>query len=64
VCGGLSNIIIFIITAMYLFVENVLTLEYTMILYGLVGIFGLIYFYLYLPETENQTLLEIEEHFT
>lgn len=48
---------------MYLFVESVLTLEYTMILYGLIGIFGLIYFYFYLPETENQTLLEIEEHF-
>lgn len=40
-----------------------LTLEYTMLLFGGIGIFGLIYLYIYLPETENKTLLEIEEYF-
>jgi len=34
-----------------------------MILFGCVGVFGLIYLYFYLPETENKTLLEIEEFF-
>lgn len=43
--------------------EKILTLEYTLVLFGFIGIFGLIYLYLYLPETENKTLLEIEEHF-
>lgn len=40
-----------------------LSLEYTMILFGCVGVFGMIYFYFYFPETENKTLLEIEEFF-
>lgn len=35
-----------------------------MILFGIIGIFGFVYFYFYLPETENKTLLEIEEYFT
>lgn len=37
--------------------------EYTMILFGCIGLIGLIYFYFCLPETENKTLLEIEEYF-
>lgn len=34
-----------------------------MIIFGCVGVFGLIYLYFNLPETENKTLLEIEEFF-
>lgn len=40
-----------------------LSLEYTMVLFSCTGFLGLIYFYFYLPETENKTLLEIEEFF-
>lgn len=40
-----------------------LTLEYTIVLFGCIGIAGLVYLYFYLPETENKTLLEIEEFF-
>jgi len=34
-----------------------------MLLFGGIGIFGLVYLYFYLPETEKKTLLEIEEYF-
>lgn len=40
-----------------------LSFEYTLLLFSSIGFIGLIYFYFYLPETENKTLLEIEEYF-
>ncbi|KAL4143638.1 hypothetical protein QTP88_005950 [Uroleucon formosanum] len=61
--SGLAYIILFTLTKSYLLVEMYLSLEYTMILFGCVGVFGMIYFYFYFPETENKTLLEIEEFF-
>lgn len=60
----MSYLLLFTLTKSYLTVEMVLSIEYTMLLFGCIGIFGLIYFYNYLPETENKTLLEIEEFFT
>jgi len=62
-CAALSYLLMFILTKSYLTIEIFLTLEYTMLLFGGIGIFGLVYLYLYLPETENKTLLEIEEYF-
>jgi len=63
VCAGMSYLLLFTLTKSYLTVEMILSIEYTMLLFGCFGIFGLIYFYNYLPETENKTLLEIEEFF-
>lgn len=63
-CTGISYIILFTLAKTYLFIESFLTLEYTMFLFSFIGINGIIYLYIYLPETENKTLLEIEEHFT
>lgn len=62
--AGLTYLQIFILTKSYLTVETLLTLEYTMVFFGCFGILGSLYFYFYLPETENKTLLEIEESFT
>ncbi|CAI6373675.1 unnamed protein product [Macrosiphum euphorbiae] len=62
--AGLSYLLIFILTKSYIEIEILLTLEYTMVLFGCLGIFGSLYLYFYLPETENKTLLEIEEFFT
>ncbi|XP_025205280.1 facilitated trehalose transporter Tret1-like [Melanaphis sacchari] len=62
-CAALSYLLMFILTKSYLTIQIWLTLEYTMLLFGGIGFFGLVYIYLYLPETENKTLLEIEEHF-
>lgn len=61
--AALSYFLMFLLTKTYLTIEIILTLEYTMLLFGGIGILGLIYLYLYLPETENKTLLEIEEYF-
>ncbi|XP_050533262.1 facilitated trehalose transporter Tret1-like [Daktulosphaira vitifoliae] len=54
---------IFCSTRVYLSVEEFLSLEYTMILFGVIGVIGSVYVYFYLPETENKSLLEIEEIF-
>lgn len=62
-CAALSYLLMFILTKSYLTIEITLTLEYTMLLFGGIGLFGLVYLYFYLPETENKTLLEIEEYF-
>ncbi|CAI6369879.1 unnamed protein product [Macrosiphum euphorbiae] len=62
--AGLSYLLIFILTKSYIEIEILLTLEYTMVLFGCLGIFGSLYLYFYLPETENKTLLEIEEFLT
>ncbi|XP_050058357.1 facilitated trehalose transporter Tret1-like isoform X1 [Aphis gossypii] len=64
VCAGMSYLLLFALTKSYLTVEMFLSIEYSMCLFGCIGIFGLIYLYFYLPETENKTLLEIEEFFT
>ncbi|XP_050533052.1 uncharacterized protein LOC126901007 [Daktulosphaira vitifoliae] len=54
---------IFFSTYLYTSIESYLSLEYTMILFGVIGIVGILFLYVYLPETENKTLLEIEEIF-
>jgi SP family facilitated glucose transporter-like MFS transporter 8 len=59
----MSYLLMFVLTKIYLSVESTLTIEYTLILFGAIGIFGIVYLYFYLPETENKTLLEIEEYF-
>lgn len=53
----------FIGTKFYLSVENILTLEYTLILFGSIGICSSIYIYFRVPVTENKTLLDIEKYF-
>lgn len=64
VCAGMSYLLLFALTKSYLTVEMFLSIEYSMFFFSCIGICGLIYFYFYLPETENKTLLEIEEFFT
>ncbi|XP_060878897.1 facilitated trehalose transporter Tret1-like isoform X2 [Metopolophium dirhodum] len=61
--AGLLYLLIFVLRKSYLAVEALLTLEYTMVFFGFFGIFGSLYLYFFLPETENKTLLEIEEFF-
>lgn len=54
--AALSYFLMFILTKMYLTIEIILTLEYTMLLFGGIGIFGLIYLYLYLPPEDQLQL--------
>lgn len=62
--AALAYLMIFVLTKSYISIEIYLSLEYTMILFGCTGLLGLIYLCFYLPETENKTLLEIEEFFS
>ncbi|XP_050437238.1 uncharacterized protein LOC126843634 [Adelges cooleyi] len=61
--AAFSYLLIFFSTSIYLTVKETFQ-EYTMILFGVIGIIGNVYLYYYLPETENKTLLEIEDFFT
>lgn len=54
----------FVLTKLYLPVENILGLGYTLIVFGVIGVLGLVIVFLLLPETENKTLLEIEDFFS
>lgn len=62
-CSGVVNILLFAQTKSFLAVESLLSFELTMVLFGGIGMFGFIYFYYCLPESENKTFLEIEESF-
>lgn len=42
---------------------NGISLSGTFVFYSLVNLAGLCFLYMMLPETENRTLREIEEHF-
>lgn len=43
--------------------SNLVNFYNTFTLFGISGLFGTVYFYFYLPETENKTLQEISEFF-
>lgn len=55
--------IMFILTKLYLTVELFFTVGFTMVMFGIIGVLGSVYLYNCLPETENKTLLEIEDFF-
>ncbi|XP_065212664.1 facilitated trehalose transporter Tret1-like isoform X2 [Planococcus citri] len=53
----------FLLTKTYFDVVAIYTLPWTFIVYSSVGIIGIFYVYIYLPETENKTLQQIQKHF-
>lgn len=65
--AGISSAIYFILsflmTKFYLDLEVITGFYNTFVLFGTIGIVGLVYLYFQLPETENKTLNEISEHF-
>ncbi|XP_050533260.1 facilitated trehalose transporter Tret1-like [Daktulosphaira vitifoliae] len=63
ISSAFSYILMFLWAKSYLSIEEFLSLEYTMILFGSIGIIGIFYLYFNLPETENKTLMEIEDYF-
>lgn len=62
--AALAYLMIFVLTKSFIPIVICISLEYTMILLGCIGLLGLVYLCFYLPETENKTLLEIEEYFS
>ncbi|XP_050548149.1 facilitated trehalose transporter Tret1-like [Daktulosphaira vitifoliae] len=63
VCSVLSFVFTFFFTKFYQDFEHLVGFYNTFIFFGAGGLIGLIYFYFFLPETENKTLKEIEEFF-
>lgn len=67
IVGGLTtcscHFFIFLTVKSYPLFQALLTNQGTFLLYGCVSLLGTIFFYVFLPETKNKTLQEIEEYF-
>lgn len=64
IVAALNYVMSFITTKTYLNLERSLSLWGTIFLYGLFGVVGFIFIFLYVPETERRTLEDIEVHFS
>lgn len=64
IVAALNYIMSFLTTKTYLNLERSLSLWGTIFLYGLFGVLGFIFIFLYVPETERRTLEDIEVHFS
>lgn len=64
ITAALNYIMAFCTTKTYFSLETSLGLFGLIAIYALLDIFGLIYIWKYLPETERRTLEEIELHFS
>ncbi|XP_025198361.1 facilitated trehalose transporter Tret1-like [Melanaphis sacchari] len=63
ICTGLCFVITFVITKYYPEFSTLVDFYNVFTIIGIIGLFGCIYFYFCLPETENKTLQEITEFF-
>ncbi|XP_015374830.1 PREDICTED: facilitated trehalose transporter Tret1-like isoform X2 [Diuraphis noxia] len=61
--AAMGYLISFFMIKYYLELSNFVNFYNTFTLFGISGLFGTVYFYFYLPETENKTLQEISEFF-
>lgn len=64
ITAALNYIMAFITTKTYFNLETSLSLQGLLLLYSIFDVFGLIFIYFFLPETERRTLEEIELHFS
>ena len=68
IIGGLTtmcaHVSIFSVVKTYPVLSESITQHGTFLLYGTISMLGTIYFYIYLPETKNKSLQEIEDYFS
>lgn len=64
ITAALNYIMAFCTTKSYYNIETYMSLFGLIALYAVVDIIGLVYIYMFLPETERRTLEEIELHFS
>lgn len=64
IVAALNYVMSFICTKTYFNLERGLSLAGTILLYGVVGVCGLVFTFFFLPETERRTLEDIEIHFS
>lgn len=63
ICSTITFILSFFMTKYYPDLVILVDFYNTFTIFGIIGLIGCIYFYFYLPETENKTLQEITEYF-
>ena len=63
ITAAILYITISIYTKIFYVIEPWLTVQGTFVLYGLIGISGFMYLWVYMPETEGKTMAEIAELF-
>ncbi|VVC30787.1 Sugar transporter, conserved site,Major facilitator superfamily domain,Major facilitator, sugar [Cinara cedri] len=63
ICATLNYILSFFMTKYYPDLVTVMDFYNIFTVFGVTGLFGFVYFYFYLPETENKTLQEISKFF-
>jgi len=63
ICTGLCFVITFFTAKFYPDFSILVEFYNVFTIVGIIGLFGCIYFYFCLPETENKTLQEITEFF-
>lgn len=61
--GAMGYLMSFFMIKYYLELSSLVNFYNTFTLFGTSGLFGTVYFYFYLPETENKTLQEISQFF-
>ncbi|XP_011503455.1 PREDICTED: facilitated trehalose transporter Tret1-like isoform X2 [Ceratosolen solmsi marchali] len=68
IIGGLTTMFahsfVFSVVKTYPLLATLITQHGTFLLYGCISLIGTIYFYIYLPETKNKSLQEIEDFFS
>uniref|UniRef100_A0A8D8VNR7 Facilitated trehalose transporter Tret1 n=1 Tax=Cacopsylla melanoneura TaxID=428564 RepID=A0A8D8VNR7_9HEMI len=62
-CAGFSYLLNFCFTKTYLSMTSMFGLAFTIYLYSMTGVVGIVYIYFFMPETENKTLHEIQQYF-
>lgn len=67
IAGGVSAAcgysFIFVVTKSYIYLEHWLDIWGALLVYAVIGVWGIFYLYYCLPETEGKTLAEIEPYF-
>lgn len=59
-----AHAFVFTVVQTFPLLNETITIHGTYLLYGFISIFGMVYFYLCLPETKGKTLQEIEDYFS
>ncbi|VVC39260.1 Sugar transporter, conserved site,Major facilitator superfamily domain,Major facilitator, sugar [Cinara cedri] len=62
-CAAIFYILAFIMGSTWFSLQNLIELHGCFFFYGILGIFGIVYIFICLPETEGKTLAEIEKLF-
>lgn len=64
VCAAICYGFTFLMSKTWFYLLNLVELHGCFLIYGIIGCIGVLYLFIYLPETEGKSLAEIENNFT